>query len=101
MQPHQALFLNNLSMSIPRDQMGEMETDRPDVKKGAYKVEMGQFQLERDLIKFVRNSNGKQSSPHIFLTLAIKNLDCLKEPTSSLLSQPTLLAISVNAAQIK
>ncbi len=39
----------------PRNQMRDMETDRPDITESAYSVDAGHFQLETDLFKQVRN----------------------------------------------
>jgi hypothetical protein len=47
---------------IPRNQMGEMETDRPDVTESAYSVAPGHFQVESDLFRHTRNKkDGVQS----------------------------------------
>jgi hypothetical protein len=47
---------------IPRDKMGEMETDRPDVTESAYSVAPGHFQVESDLFRHTRNKkDGVQS----------------------------------------
>ncbi len=57
----------NLFNPVPKKQMKEMETDRPDVTESAYTVEPGHFQVETDLYKFVRNSGGEtNSTTHIF-----------------------------------
>jgi hypothetical protein len=47
---------------VPRDKMGEMETDRPDVTESAYTVAPGHFQVESDLFRHQRNKkDGVQS----------------------------------------
>ncbi|MEO8721259.1 MAG: transporter [Ginsengibacter sp.] len=57
----------NLLNPVPKNQMKEMETDRPDVTESAYTVEPGHFQIETDLYKFVRNRDNKtKSTVHIF-----------------------------------
>ena len=57
----------NLFNPIPKKQMKEMETDRPDVTESAYTIAPGHFQVETDSYKFIRNSNGETSSTaHIF-----------------------------------
>lgn len=42
---------------VPKGEMKEMETDRPDVTESAYTVEAGHFQVECDIFKQVRNRN--------------------------------------------
>jgi len=39
---------------VPRTQMREMETDRPDVTESPFTVDAGHFQLETDLVRTIR-----------------------------------------------
>lgn len=39
---------------VPRTEMREMETDRPDVTESPYTVDAGHFQLETDLVRSIR-----------------------------------------------
>ena len=39
---------------VPREQMREMETDRPDVTESPFTVDAGHFQLETDLVRSIR-----------------------------------------------
>ena len=43
--------------AVPRTQMREMETDRPDVTESPFTVDAGHFQLETDLIRTVREKS--------------------------------------------
>jgi len=49
----------NLFNPVPRSQMKEMETDRPDVTESAYTVAPGHFQMESDLLRYTRNKNSE------------------------------------------
>jgi acyl-CoA-binding protein len=42
---------------VPESEMGDMETDRPDVTESAYSVPAGHFQVETDLVRHVRNTS--------------------------------------------
>jgi len=42
---------------VPREQMREMETDRPDVTESPYTVDAGHFQLETDLVRSIREKS--------------------------------------------
>jgi hypothetical protein len=44
----------SLFYPTPKDQMRDMETDRPDVTESAYSVDAGHFQVESDAIRFSR-----------------------------------------------
>ncbi|MBV6878596.1 transporter [Epilithonimonas ginsengisoli] len=44
----------SLFTPVPRAQMREMETDRPDVTESPFTVDAGHFQLETDLVRSVR-----------------------------------------------
>ncbi len=58
---------HNLLHPIPKNEMKEMETDRPDVTESAYTVEPGHFQVETDLYKYARSKDGSdRNSTHIF-----------------------------------
>lgn len=65
---NEAIILRyNLFNPVPKNQMKEMETDRPDVTESPYTVAPGHFQFETDLFKFVRNHNGNTiTTTHIF-----------------------------------
>ncbi|MDV7695778.1 transporter [Chryseobacterium soli] len=51
---------------IPRSQMREMETDRPDVTESPYTVDAGHFQLETDLVRTIKEI-GESSETHTVL----------------------------------
>ncbi|MEO7444288.1 MAG: transporter [Ferruginibacter sp.] len=52
---------------VPKAEMKEMATDRPDATETAYTVEAGHFQMESDLFKHVRNkANQVLSTSNIF-----------------------------------
>ncbi len=53
---------HTLFYPVPKDEMKEMETDRPDATESAYTVEAGHFQMETDLFKHVRNRNNEMLS---------------------------------------
>lgn len=55
---------------VPKTEMREMSTDRPDVTESAYTVDAGHFQLETDLIKWVKNDQGGIRSVDRFYNLA-------------------------------
>lgn len=42
---------------VPRSQMREMETDRPDVTESPYTVDAGHFQMETDLVRTIREQS--------------------------------------------
>ncbi|MBW3522882.1 transporter [Chryseobacterium sp. NKUCC03_KSP] len=42
---------------VPRDQMREMETDRPDVTESPYTVDAGHFQYETDLVRLINEKS--------------------------------------------
>ncbi len=42
---------------VPKEQMREMETDRPDVTESPYTVDAGHFQVETDLIRVIREKS--------------------------------------------
>lgn len=42
---------------VPREQMREMETDRPDVTETPYTVDVGHIQLETDLVRSIREKS--------------------------------------------
>ncbi|MNU15220.1 hypothetical protein D3C71_33470 [compost metagenome] len=42
---------------VPRSQMREMETDRPDVTESPYTVDAGHFQYETDLIRLIKEKS--------------------------------------------
>lgn len=44
----------SLFSPVPRTQMRDMETDRPDVTESPYTVDAGHFQLETDLVRTIR-----------------------------------------------
>lgn len=44
----------SLFTPVPRAQMREMETDRPDVTESPFTVDAGHFQLETDLVRSIR-----------------------------------------------
>ncbi len=44
----------SLFKPVPKDEMREMQTDRPDITESAYTVDAGHFQLETDLFKTSR-----------------------------------------------
>jgi len=44
----------SLFAPVPREQMREMETDRPDVTESPFTVDAGHFQLETDLLRTIR-----------------------------------------------
>jgi hypothetical protein len=48
----------SLFNAVPRSQLREMETDRPDVTESPYTVDAGHFQLETDLVRTVRENSG-------------------------------------------
>jgi len=52
---------------VPRAQMREMETDRPDVTESPYTVDAGHFQLETDLIRNVREKSDSQETHTLFI----------------------------------
>jgi hypothetical protein len=54
----------------PKDQMREMETDRPDVTESAYSVDAGHFQIESDAFRFSRTKNGEGTSTETTYNLA-------------------------------
>mgnify|MGYP003606350494 CR=1 FL=1 len=47
---------------VPRNQMREMETDRPDVTESPYTVDAGHFQFETDLLRTVREMSDSQET---------------------------------------
>ncbi|MXV50207.1 transporter [Pedobacter sp. HMF7647] len=47
---------------VPKQLMGDMETDRPDVTESAYSVPAGHFQVESDLFKSTTNKDGDLKS---------------------------------------
>ncbi|MCD9855870.1 transporter [Epilithonimonas sp. JDS] len=51
--------LKNFSLfnPVPREQMREMETDRPDVTESPYTVDAGHFQFETDLARSIREKS--------------------------------------------
>ena len=51
---------------VPRAQMREMETDRPDVTESPYTVDAGHFQLETDLVRSIRERS-ETSQTNTFL----------------------------------
>ncbi|KFF10576.1 hypothetical protein IW15_19770 [Chryseobacterium soli] len=51
---------------VPRSQMREMETDRPDVTESPYTVDAGHFQLETDLVRTIKEI-GESSETHTVL----------------------------------
>lgn len=44
---------HSLFNPVPKEQMREMETDRPDVTESPYTVDAGHFQLETDLVRTI------------------------------------------------
>lgn len=42
---------------VPKEQMREMETDRPDVTESPYTVDAGHFQLETDLVRVINEKS--------------------------------------------
>lgn len=53
----------------PRNQMRDMETDRPDITESAYSVDAGHFQLETDLFKRVKNQQADGKSIQNYFNL--------------------------------
>lgn len=47
----------SLFNSVPRSQMREMETERPDVTESPYTVDAGHFQYETDLIRLIKEKS--------------------------------------------
>ncbi len=47
---------------VPRTQMREMETDRPDLTESPYTVDAGHFQFETDLVRTVRETSESQET---------------------------------------
>lgn len=47
---------------VPKNQMREMETDRPDVTESPYTVDAGHYQLETDLVRTVRENSDTQQT---------------------------------------
>jgi len=47
---------------VPRAQMREMETDRPDVTESPYTVDAGHFQFETDLVRTIRDKSESQQT---------------------------------------
>lgn len=56
----------SLFSPVPRMQMREMETDRPDVTESPYTVDAGHFQLETDLVRTTREI-GESKEIHTLL----------------------------------
>lgn len=57
----------NLFQPIPKKELKEMETDRPDVTESAYTVAPGHFQVETDLYKFISNKSKMiKHASHVF-----------------------------------
>lgn len=56
----------NLFKPVPKDQMRDMETDRPDVTESPFTVDAGHFQYETDFLKFKREKD-EISSQRTFL----------------------------------
>ena len=58
---------------VPRDQLREMETDRPDVTESPYTVDAGHFQLETDLIRTVKeNTESRQTNTLLINQMNLK-----------------------------
>ncbi len=47
----------SLFKPVPRSQMREMETDRPDVTESPYTVDAGHFQYETDLLRLIKEKS--------------------------------------------
>src|SRR3954469_16822345 len=48
----------NLFNPTPRDQMRELNTDRPDVTESPYTVDAGHFQLELSFVEYTYDDDG-------------------------------------------
>jgi hypothetical protein len=58
---------------VPRAQMREMETDRPDVTESPVTVDAGHFQLETDLVRVIREkSETKQTNTFLINQMNLK-----------------------------
>lgn len=64
---------------VPRDQMREMSTDRPDVTESAYTLDAGHFQVEMSLVDYVYDDTDSTSTmsvlPANFKVGVLNNLD--------------------------
>lgn len=55
---------------VPKENMREMETDRPDVTESPYTVDAGHFQYETDLIRLVNEKSESQKTHTLLINQA-------------------------------
>jgi len=58
---------------VPRSQMREMETDRPDATESPYTIDAGHFQIETDLVRTIREqSESTQTNTFLINQMNVK-----------------------------
>lgn len=60
----------SLFRPVPKEQMREMETDRPDVTESPYTVDAGHFQYETDMVNLVREQSETQDTRTVLINHA-------------------------------
>lgn len=55
---------------VPKDQMREMETDRPDVTESPFTVDAGHFQYETDLVRMIREKSDSKETHTLLINQA-------------------------------
>jgi hypothetical protein len=55
---------------VPRTQMREMETDRPDVTESPYTVDAGHFQYETDVVRLIKEKSDLQKTNTLLINQA-------------------------------
>lgn len=53
--------------SVPKEQMREMETDRPDVTESPYTVDAGHFQLETDIVRTISEKSESKKTTTLLI----------------------------------
>jgi len=66
-KPHQNYSIFN---PVPRAQMREMETDRPDVTESPYTVDAGHFQYETDIIRLINEKSDLKKTNTLLINQA-------------------------------
>ncbi|SEH88045.1 transporter [Epilithonimonas hominis] len=58
----------SLFKPVPKEQMRDMETDRPDVTESPYTIDAGHFQYETDMVRLIKDQSELKKVPHCSLT---------------------------------